>query len=53
MTGWFLLLIVLSQVFMVGGQIFLQHAMNGGAGGESVAARWKRAAPFACVKVSE
>lgn len=48
MTAWFLLLIILSQVFMVGGQIFLKHAMNSGAGGESVATRWKRVAPFAC-----
>lgn len=48
MTGWFLLLILVSQVFMVGGQIFLKHAMNGGAEGESVITRWKWAALFVC-----
>ena len=47
MTGWFLGLIILSQTFMVGGQIFLKHAMNSTAGG-SDATPWKRAAPFAC-----
>lgn len=31
---------------MVGGQIFLKHALNSTAGG-SETARWKRAAPFA------
>ena len=46
MTGWFLGLIILSQAFMVGGQIFLKHAMNSAVVG-SDAARWKRAIPFA------
>ncbi len=47
MSAWFLVLIIVSQVFMVGGQIFLKHAMNGTAG-ESDAAKWKQAVPFAC-----
>jgi drug/metabolite transporter (DMT)-like permease len=47
MSGWFPILIIVSQAFMVGGQIFLKHAMNGTAG-ESSAARWKQAIPFAC-----
>ena len=47
MSGWFPVLIIVSQAFMVGGQIFLKHAMNGAAG-ESEAARWKQAVPFAC-----
>ena len=46
MTGWFLVLIILSQAFMVGGQIFLKHALNGTANGSETAG-WKRAVPFA------
>ncbi|HVW65792.1 MAG TPA: EamA family transporter [Nitrosospira sp.] len=48
MTSWFLLLIILSQFFMVGGQIFLKHAMNGGSGDESATTRRKKVAPFIC-----
>ncbi len=47
MSGWFPVLIIVSQAFMVGGQIFLKHAMNGTTG-ESEAAGWKQAVPFAC-----
>lgn len=47
MTGLFLVLVILSQAFMVGGQIFLKHALNSATEG-SDAIRWKRAAPFAC-----
>ena len=46
MTAWFLLLIVVSQVLMVGGQIFLKHALNRTEEGVETT-RWKQAAPFA------
>ena len=47
MSGWFFILIIVSQAFMVGGQIFLKHAMNDTAA-ESEAVRWKQVVPFAC-----
>ena len=47
MTCLFLVLVILSQAFMVGGQIFLKHALNSATEG-SDAPRWKQAAPFAC-----
>ncbi|MBN9132985.1 MAG: EamA family transporter [Nitrosospira multiformis] len=28
MTVWFFIIVILSQAFLVGGQIFLKHAMN-------------------------
>ena len=46
MTGGFLLLVILSQAFLVGGQIFLKHALNSTAV-EPQTSMWKRAAPFA------
>ncbi|SEL02818.1 EamA family transporter [Nitrosovibrio tenuis] len=45
MTEGFLVLVVLSQAFMVGGQIFLKHALNKTEVGSETAA-WTRAAPF-------
>ncbi len=45
MTGWFWILIILSQAFMVGGQIFLKHALNRTSEGAEIS-RWTRAAPF-------
>ncbi len=45
MTGALLVLIVLSQVLMVAGQVLLKHALNGldeGAG----TGLWKKAVPF-------
>jgi len=45
MTAGFLLLIVLSQALMVGGQVFLKHALNGLDAGAETAA-WRKAAPF-------
>ncbi|MCX6374075.1 MAG: EamA family transporter [Actinobacteria bacterium] len=46
MSSWFLLLVVLSQVFLVGGQIFLKHALNGTEKGAETTI-WKHVAPFA------
>lgn len=46
MSGGSFVLIVLSQVLLVGGQIFLKHALNRtGEGVETTL--WKQAAPFA------
>lgn len=45
MTSWFLILIILSQIFMVGGQIFLKHALNKKEEMADVS-RWKKSAPF-------
>ena len=47
MTGGFLVLVIISQAFVVGGQIFLKHGLNSTSAG-SEASTWKRAAPFAC-----
>ena len=46
MSSGFFALIVLSQAFMVGGQIFLKLALNGTEKGTETTS-WKRAAPFA------
>ena len=41
MSSWYFLLVVLAQAFLVGGQIFLKHALNGtGKGAET--AIWKQ-----------
>jgi undecaprenyl phosphate-alpha-L-ara4N flippase subunit ArnE len=45
-TGGFLVLVILSQALMVGGQIFLKHALNSTVDGSETSI-WKRAAPFA------
>lgn len=45
MTSWFLTLIVFSQIFMVGGQIFLKHALNR-KDEMANASLWKRSAPY-------
>ena len=47
MTGGFLVLVIISQAFVVGGQIFLKHGLNSTSDG-SEASTWKRTAPFAC-----
>ncbi len=47
MTSGFLVLVILSQALMVGGQIFLKHALNSTVDG-SETSTWKRTAPFAC-----
>ena len=46
MSSWFFVLVVLSQVSMVGGQIFLKHALNRTEKGVKTTG-WKQAAPFA------
>lgn len=46
MNSWFFVLVVLSQVFLVGGQIFLKHALNGTEKGAETTI-WRHAAPFA------
>jgi undecaprenyl phosphate-alpha-L-ara4N flippase subunit ArnE len=45
-TSGFFVLVILSQAFVVGGQIFLKHALNSTRDG-SETSTWKRAAPFA------
>ncbi|MEI8384511.1 MAG: EamA family transporter [Nitrosomonadaceae bacterium] len=45
MSSWFFVLVVLSQAFMVGGQIFLKHALNRTENGTATTG-WKHAAPF-------
>jgi undecaprenyl phosphate-alpha-L-ara4N flippase subunit ArnE len=46
MSSGFFVLIVLSQVSMVGGQIFLKHALNRTGKGVETSG-WTQAAPFA------
>jgi undecaprenyl phosphate-alpha-L-ara4N flippase subunit ArnE len=46
-TAGFLVLVILSQALIVGGQIFLKHALNSTVDGSETSA-WKRAAPFTC-----
>ena len=38
-TGWFLVFVTLSQIFMVAGQIFLKHALNETTEGVKTASR--------------
>jgi len=45
-TSGFFVLVILSQALVVGGQIFLKHALNSTLDG-SETSTWKRAAPFA------
>ncbi len=45
MTIWFLVIVTLSQAFLVGGQIFLKHAMNKTTEGSGIG-RWTRISPF-------
>lgn len=45
MTSSFLILIILSQIFMVGGQLFLKHALNRKKE-MADASMWKKSAPF-------
>jgi undecaprenyl phosphate-alpha-L-ara4N flippase subunit ArnE len=45
-TSGFFVLVILSQALVVGGQIFLKHALNS-TGDGSETSTWKRAAPFA------
>ena len=45
MTDWFLVLVILSQACMVGGQIFLKHALNRTTEGAETT-RWTTIAPF-------
>ena len=46
MTSGFFVLVILSQALVVGGQIFLKHALNSTLDG-SETSTWKRVAPFA------
>jgi undecaprenyl phosphate-alpha-L-ara4N flippase subunit ArnE len=45
-TSGFFVLVILSQALVVGGQIFLKHALNSTLDG-SETSTWKRVAPFA------
>jgi undecaprenyl phosphate-alpha-L-ara4N flippase subunit ArnE len=45
-TSGFFVLVILSQALVVGGQIFLKHALNSTLDG-SETSPWKRVAPFA------